>query len=147
MRSALLLLAAAAVAFELRVPLDRLVVRSPTRWIALNGTQELPFSACFETDFSGNWTAWKPTAVELSLPCNASYRDSYITSFAYAYSYFRSEDHIHPTILLPGSGLYQHTVDVKVPRAALTQRDIFCLEMDGPVHMSCDLSNLYLGIY
>ncbi len=143
----LFLAAAAAAAFQMRVPLDRLMARSPTRWVALNGTQELPFSACFGTDFSGNWTAIKPNAVELSLPCNASYGDSYVTSFAYAYSYFRYEDYIHPTILFPAPGLYQHSVDVKVPRAPLTGRDMICLEMDGPAHMSCDLSSMYLGIY
>jgi hypothetical protein len=48
MRATLLLLlisaAVAAAALELHVPLDRVSVRSPTRWIALNGTsQQLPF--------------------------------------------------------------------------------------------------------
>lgn len=58
MHVTLLLLAMAgamAPALELRVPLDQVTVRSPTRWIALNGTnQQLPFAACFEADINSN---------------------------------------------------------------------------------------------
>lgn len=149
MRLAALLLVATATAsiLRLRVPLDQLIVRSPTRWIALNGTQELPFSACFESSFYGNWSVIEPIAVEINVPCNASYRDSYVTTFAYTYSYIRSRDSASPRIILTTPGAYRHTADVSVPRGPLSQCDTFCIEMDSPTPMSCDLSNLFLYIY
>lgn len=149
MRLVALLLVATATAsvLRLRVPLDQLVVRSPTRWIALNGTQELPFSACFESSFHSNWPSIQPIAVELSMPCNATYRDSYVTTFAYTYSYLRSHDSVSPRVILTTPGPYRHTADVSVPRATLSQSDTFCIEMDSPTPMSCDLSNLFLYIY
>lgn len=143
----LFLAAVAAAAFEMRVPLDRLVVRSPSRWIALNGTQELPFGACFEPSFHRNWSAIKPIAVELSMPCNSSYRDSYVTTFAYTYSYLRSNNNVSPRIILTTPGPYRHTADVNVPRATLSQHDTVCIEMESPTYVSCDLSQLYLHIY
>lgn len=149
MRLVALLLVAIATAsiLRLRVPLDQMVVRSPTRWIALNGTQELPFSTCFEASFYGNWSSIKPIAVELSMPCNATYRDSYVTTFAYTYSYLRTHDSVSPRVVLTTPGPYLHTADVSVPRSTLTQSDIFCIEMDSPTPMSCDLSNLFLNVY
>jgi hypothetical protein len=149
MRIVALLLVATATAsvLRLRVPLDQLVVRSPSHWIALNGTQQLPFEACFETSFHGNWSAAEPTAIEISLPCNALSSNTYLRSFAYMYSYFFPEDHIHPTVLLTKVGTFQHAIDVRVPRTMLTERDIFCLEMEGPMQMTCDLSMLDFRVY
>jgi hypothetical protein len=138
---------ATASVSRLRVPLDQLVVRSSVHWIALNGTQDLPFSACFETSFNSNWSAIEPIAVELSMPCKASYRDSYVTTFAYSYSYIRSNDHVSPRVTLTTPGIYYHTADVKVPRTTISQHDTFCIEMDSPTQMSCDLSDLFLHIY
>jgi hypothetical protein len=70
-----------------------------------------------------------------------------MTSFAYARSYFRAEDHIHPTILRTDAGPFQHTADAKVPRVMLTEHDMFCLELEGPREMTCDLSVMYFRVY
>lgn len=148
MRIGTLLLVATATAsvLRLRVPLDQLLVRSPTRWIALNGTQELPFSACFESSFHGNWSFIQLTAVELSMPCNTTYRDSNVTTLAYTYSYLCTHDSVNPSVVLTTPGPYRHTAYVSVPRSTLTQSDTFCIEMESPTPMACDLSDLVLTI-
>lgn len=138
---------ATASVSRLRVPLDQLVVRSSVHWVALNGTQDLPFSACFKTSFNCNWSAVEPIAVELSMPCNAMHRDSYVTTFAYSYSYVRSNDHVSPRVTLTTPGIYHHTADVKVLHSTISQHDTFCIEMDSPTQMSCDLSAMFLHIY
>lgn len=85
--------------------------------------------------------------VEISLPCIAPFSDAYMTSFAYARSYFRAEDHVPLTILTTASGPFQHTTNVKVPRATLTEHDVFCLELEGPREMTCDLSMMEFRVY
>lgn len=136
-------LVATAAAIDIAVPLTAISVRSFGRRVRLDGQQELPFNACFDTSALGEWTVMEPVSVTLGLPCNASSDELYLSGFAYFSSYVRPEDHVHPMVR---ASAYPHRLDVKTPRTTLTERDTVCVDLEGSAGVVCNLANVTIQI-